>query len=254
MLQGDEPLGAVALDPGLDELAERGADDLQRVGEVGRGALDGRGRVVELVREPRRHRAQRLQALAVLLGAGQARQDRLHLLHDALVDRRVRARQAPEVVGRDPRHLAHRRGLHAHGQRPAREHRDGADPGGRDLAPDRLGAALVDDEGLRLALQQAGEAVDLGALLGQQLARLVVHALRDGGPLGQLRIVEVVEEVDGAQVGDGDGGGGAHPCARYSWMSETAIEPSPTALATRLIERARTSPATKTPGTLVSSG
>ena len=36
-------------------------------------------------------------------------------------------------------------------------------------------------------------------------------------------------------------------------MSETAIEPSPTALATRLIERARTSPATKTPGTLVSS-
>ena len=37
-------------------------------------------------------------------------------------------------------------------------------------------------------------------------------------------------------------------------MSETAIDPSPTALATRLIERARTSPATKTPGTLVSSG
>ena len=36
-------------------------------------------------------------------------------------------------------------------------------------------------------------------------------------------------------------------------MSETAIEPSPTALATRLIERARTSPATNTPGTLVSS-
>ena len=35
--------------------------------------------------------------------------------------------------------------------------------------------------------------------------------------------------------------------------SETAIEPSPTALATRLIERARTSPATNTPGTLVSS-
>ena len=36
-------------------------------------------------------------------------------------------------------------------------------------------------------------------------------------------------------------------------MSETAIEPSPTALATRLIERARTSPATNTPGTVVSS-
>ena len=36
--------------------------------------------------------------------------------------------------------------------------------------------------------------------------------------------------------------------ARYSWISDTAIEPSPTALATRLIERARTSPATNTPG------
>ena len=94
----------------------------------------------------------------------------------------------------------------------------------------------------------------LGALLGQQLAGLEVPALRDGGPLGQLRVVEVVEEVDGAQVGDGDRGRGAHAWARYSWMSETAIEPSPTALATRLIERARTSPATKTPGTLVSSG
>lgn len=31
-------------------------------------------------------------------------------------------------------------------------------------------------------------------------------------------------------------------------MSETAIDPSPTALATRLIERVRTSPATNTPG------
>ena len=35
---------------------------------------------------------------------------------------------------------------------------------------------------------------------------------------------------------------------RYWWTSETAIEPSPTALATRLNERARTSPATNTPG------
>ena len=99
-----------------------------------------------------------------------------------------------------------------------------------------------------------GEPGHLDALLGQQLAGLVAEPLRDGGPLGELRVVDVVEEVDRAQVGDGDGGGGAHAWARYSWMSETAIEPSPTALATRLIERARTSPATNTPGTLVSSG
>ena len=254
MLQGDEPLGVVALDPGLHELAERRADDVERVGHVGGGALDRRGRVVELVREPGGHRPQRLQALAVLLGAGQARHHRLHLPHDAVVHRRMRERQAAEVVGRDERDLARDDGRHAHRERPAREDGDGADPGRRDLAPDGLGAAVVDDHGLRLALEQAGEAEHVDALLGQQLAGLEVLALRDRRPLGQLGVVEVVEEVDGAQVGDGDPGRGAHAWARYSWMSETAIDPSPTALATRLIERARTSPATKTPGTLVSSG
>ena len=70
-------------------------------------------------------------------------------------------------------------------------------------------------------------------------------------PLGELLVVKVVEEVDSAQLVERDR---AHAIARYWWISETAIEPSPTALATRLIERARTSPATKIPGTLVSSG
>src|SRR5262249_22765313 len=72
------------------------------------------------------------------------------------------------------------------------------------------------------------------------------------GPDAELVVVEAVEQVDGAQVGGGEVRG-RHACARYSWISETAIEPSPTALATRLIERARTSPATNTPGTVVSS-
>src|SRR5258707_15551501 len=40
---------------------------------------------------------------------------------------------------------------------------------------------------------------------------------------------------------------------RYWWMNCTAIEPSPTADATRFTERPRTSPATKMPGTLASS-
>ena len=40
--------------------------------------------------------------------------------------------------------------------------------------------------------------------------------------------------------------------ARYWWISLTAMAPSPTAEATRLIEPARASPAAKTPGTLVS--
>src|SRR3954453_10897518 len=74
----------------------------------------------------------------------------------------------------------------------------------------------------------------------------------DRDDLGEGVVVEVVEEVDPAQVGELDGRRG-HASPRYWWRSETAIEPSPTALATRLIERARTSPATKMPGTVVSS-
>ena len=82
-------------------------------------------------------------------------------------------------------------------------------------------------------------------------------------PLGELGVVEAVEQVDPAKLGERDRrvahrrpvlpARGAHASTRYSWISETAIEPSPTALATRLIERARTSPATNTPGTVVSS-
>ena len=171
------PLGVGALDAGLHELSERRADDVERVGHVGGGALDRRGRVVELVGEPRGHGPQRLQALAVLLGAGEARHHRLHLPHDAVVHRRMRERQAAEVVGRDERDLARDDGRHAHGERPAREDGDGADPRRRDLAPDGLGAAVVDDHGLRLALEQAGEAEHVDALLGQQLAGLEVLAL-----------------------------------------------------------------------------
>src|SRR4029079_9088102 len=73
-------------------------------------------------------------------------------------------------------------------------------------------------------------------------------------PHGERIVVEPLEQAQRAQLVDARPvGGRAHASARYSWISETAIEPSPTALATRLIERARTSPATNTPGTLVSS-
>ena len=83
----------------------------------------------------------------------------------------------------------------------------------------------------------------LDALLEQQLALRHVARLGDRGPGRELLVAQPVEEVDRAQFVDD-----VHAAARYSWISETAIEPSPTALATRLIERARTSPATNTPG------
>jgi hypothetical protein len=46
----------------------------------------------------------------------------------------------------------------------------------------------------------------------------------------------------------------APTCPRYCCTKRTAMLPSPTAAATRLTEFARTSPAAKTPGRLVSSG
>ena len=42
--------------------------------------------------------------------------------------------------------------------------------------------------------------------------------------------------------------------ARYSWTARTALEPSPTAEATRFIDPSRTSPTAKTPGAEVSNG
>ena len=65
--------------------------------------------------------------------------------------------------------------------------------------------------------------------------------------LVEERVVDAREQVELAQEL-------AHPgTARYSWTKCTAIEPSPTADATRFIDSLRTSPATNTPGMLVSS-
>ena len=118
---------------------------------------------------------------------------------------------------------------------------------------DRLQPVAVAHEGLHVALEQADHA--LRGLTGLEEHGARRQDLQPGGrgPGGESVVGQVVEEVDRAQVGRAEGRL-AHASARYSWMSDTAIEPSPTALATRLIERARTSPATSTPGTLVSSG
>ena len=240
------------LDAGVDEAADRRADHVERLLHLGGGAAGSRGRVVQLVRQTGGHRAERSQPLAVLLHAGDPAHHGRDLLHDALVHRRLRERQAAEVVGLDERDAAGRLGLHAHSERPAGQHGDRSHPGRRKLAPDRLRALSLDEDDYRLALEQQLQPRRLHALLEDQIARLERLDTRDGDPLGELLVVEVVEQVDDAQLGQRHGL--AHALARYSWIRETAIDPSPTALATRLIERARTSPATKMPGTLVSSG
>ncbi len=133
------------------------------------------------------------------------------------------------------------------------QHGDRTDPGRRHLVADRLDAVADGDLREQRALEQQVDAADSLALIGDDLAR-PGHRARDtsGIQSASVGVVEIVEQVEPAQLGQRDLGAG-HGSSRYWWISETAIEPSPTALATRLIERARTSPATNTPGTLVSS-
>ena len=130
--------------------------------------------------------------------------------------------------------------------RPSRSAR----PGGRP-APAR---PSVDERGRSAALAAAA-----GARAAARPARRCTSPGGDVARLGGRDPARELARRRGRRRGRSGAGRRAPrspalmPSARYSWMSDTAIEPSPTALATRLIERARTSPATKTPGTLVSS-
>src|SRR3712207_9510757 len=68
-----------------------------------------------------------------------------------------------------------------------------------------------------------------------------------GGEVGQVVLVDLVEQRDRPQLRRGD-----HVVARYWCTRWIAMAPSPTAEATRFIESSRTSPAANTPGVLVS--
>ena len=120
------------------------------------------------------------------------------------------------------------------------------------LVTARLGPSVIEDQRPRLALQQQRHPEQLLIGLGDHLVGFDVTGTGHREPLGELNVTEVVEQVNLAQLLKPDRSVG-HASTRYSWISEMAIDPSPTALATRLIERARTSPATNTPGTVVSS-
>src|SRR3989441_13130787 len=77
------------------------------------------------------------------------------------------------------------------------------------------------------------------------VAQALLAAVDGRGQLAKCDLVEMGAEL-------------AHPtraarAARCAWTNCTAIDPSPTAAAQRLLEPERTSPAAKMPGTLVSS-
>src|SRR6185437_9197457 len=65
----------------------------------------------------------------------------------------------------------------------------------------------------------------------------------------KLLVGELLEQEGGSEIVNKH-----HSLSRYLCTRCTAIAPSPTAEATRFIEERRTSPATKTPGRLVSNG
>ena len=250
-VQLDELRGVLALDARRHERADRRADRVERFDELGCGTARGGGGVVELVREPSRHRAQRGEPLAGALDGGQPRHHGPDLTHDAAMHGRRRERELDEPRRRDQGQAACGQRMHLDAERAFGERGDSADPRRADLTGERLFAIPGDERGLQLPLEQEQEPARAVALPDQHVSGDRPERLGRLGPHAQLLVVEVVEEVDGTQVGDGELRS-RHACARYSWMSETAIEPSPTALATRLIDRARTSPATKTPGTEVS--
>src|SRR3954454_24147628 len=248
LLLGLEQLRRVlALDAGLHERAQRVVGDLERFHERAGRALGRGGGVVELVREPGGHRAERREPLAVGLDRGQPRGDRRDLAHDPLVHEAVLAREVDEPLARDQRDPDVGLGVHREPELLAGQRGDRADPGRWVLMADVLAAPVDHEQRLQRALEQEVQAPRSVALLDHRLAFLERVLLGRLAPALELGVVDAVEEVDPPQLVD------RHGAARYSWISDTAIEPSPTALATRLIERERTSPATNTPGTLVSS-
>ena len=105
------------------------------------------------------------------------------------------------------------------------------------------------DCGLELALEQQPPRRRFLVSAEDVLADLERALGAVPGELVKPLVGQVCESRDSAQLA----GPRRHASLRYLCTSSTAIDPSPTADATRLIDWSRTSPAAKTPGMLVSS-
>jgi hypothetical protein len=143
-----------------------------------------------------RHRAERFQALAVLLDRRDAPHDGTHPRQHQLHDRAVRDSRLEEVLRLDQRQAHVRHSLDAHAQRRARQRRDRADPGRRDVVARGLLTAADVTERRRRALEQQVDRVAALAFPGDLLAGTVLVQHGVLGDLGQVLVVDTLEQVD----------------------------------------------------------
>ena len=201
-MQRDELGGILALDPGLDEPAQRRADDVDRLDHLIGGTAGSRRGIVQLVREPGGHRAQRGQPLAVLLDRGDTAHDGRDLLHHAPVHGGLGERQPAELGRLDdsPRRQAWSRPACARPSVPSVSAPMAPIQVGAIWRPAGLDVLAGDEEGQHRALEQEEHAGRQFAVLDEDLARFRRPRPRDGEPSRELLVVQVVEEVDRPQL------------------------------------------------------
>ena len=256
-------LGLLALHARLDEHADRRAEHLERVGEIGGGARAAAAGLLSSWARPAAIVPSDVEPLAVLLHLGDPPDHRPHPRHHLLqhrplrddqLDERHRARSTASAPGSAARSVSP----------PAASPvsvGDRADPGRAHVIGERLLVVPSPSRIGRPACPRAAGSTPASSSPSRAIVAPAGTSLASVGRLAQLVASSPLDrrapskQVDRASSLRRVGVPSSHrpASARYSWISETAIEPSPTALATRLIERARTSPATNTPGTLVSS-
>ena len=168
-LEREQLLGVLALDAGLDERASASSMTSSASTRSRRRAL-GRGRrVVELVREPGRHRAERGEPLAAGSRALMPRITGPITLHHLAVHRAVRRARARRTA-RAGSSATPARGRRRRSSTPSRalgQRGDRADPGRRVLVADRLAAPVDHVHATRRALEQQQQAARRLALLDQ---------------------------------------------------------------------------------------
>jgi hypothetical protein len=122
-LQRDEPPASSRSMPASTKRRSRALTDVERLGQLRGGAARGRGRVVELVREPGGHRAERGEPLAVLLDrvSGSSPGATWRMTRRCTRGARARAGGSPRAGSSATRHA--RLGHHAHAEVAAGERR-----------------------------------------------------------------------------------------------------------------------------------